>query len=327
MISVALVEKICHEYVIGLPTQIKLIPGGLHHTWYMKTTKGEFALKWMNFANAHLLNHNLLSPQQSQEIALFMSENDIPTVPALEIFDRFFLALQDKLFLVFPWIKGEVVPSRKISTDMAKIIGTILGKIHTLALNSENLQKNLVVPSWEGFSKKHWSQLVASLKKSHPEISEKINTQLTCLSNWSKNAKRVRNHLNENTLISHRDFDPKNVVWYNDTTPILLDWEYAGLINPELDLLTVALNWSDVLTGKISTSKFTAVLEGYGREVTFTEETFYGYVGYCLDWLEFNLQRLAKDVSDAQELKQEIETSLVALHAVECFFTSTKAKL
>ena len=49
--------------------------------------------------------------------------------------------------------------------------------------------------------------------------------------------------LSTTTVISHRDLDPKNVMW-NYNKPVLIDWESAGYINPMQDLIETAIYWS-----------------------------------------------------------------------------------
>lgn len=45
-------------------------------------------------------------------------------------------------------------------------------------------------------------------------------------------------------VISHRDLDPKNVMW-DGMNPYLIDWEAAGPVNPYQEFLEVALYWVD----------------------------------------------------------------------------------
>ncbi|WP_448916631.1 phosphotransferase [Eubacterium ramulus] len=45
-----------------------------------------------------------------------------------------------------------------------------------------------------------------------------------------------------NQVISHRDLDPKNIMWKNDV-PYIIDWEVAGYINPYEELIQVLNYW------------------------------------------------------------------------------------
>ena len=61
--------------------------------------------------------------------------------------------------------------------------------------------------------------------------------------------KRVHERLNAsniNQAICHSDMDPKNVMWH-DNNPIIIDWECAGIANPDRELLEDALCWSKTI--------------------------------------------------------------------------------
>ena len=50
--------------------------------------------------------------------------------------------------------------------------------------------------------------------------------------------------LSQTMVISHRDLDPKNVMW-NGSEPLVIDWEAAGYVNPYQEFLEVLNYWAD----------------------------------------------------------------------------------
>ena len=58
--------------------------------------------------------------------------------------------------------------------------------------------------------------------------------------------------------------DPKNVMW-SQNNPIIIDWECAGVANPERELLEVALCWSGFLSNNFSEEKFIAIFKEYSK--------------------------------------------------------------
>ena len=58
--------------------------------------------------------------------------------------------------------------------------------------------------------------------------------------------------------------DPKNVMWNNDN-PIIIDWECAGIANPCIELLEVALCWSGFLSNNFNEEKFSAIFKEYSK--------------------------------------------------------------
>jgi thiamine kinase-like enzyme len=63
------------------------------------------------------------------------------------------------------------------------------------------------------------------------------STNLPQLIVWSETYQTAKQRLNKRLIISHTDMDPKNVLWHDDTSPVLIDWEGAGLANPTADIL------------------------------------------------------------------------------------------
>lgn len=48
---------------------------------------------------------------------------------------------------------------------------------------------------------------------------------------WDRDVVTGLHEASQNQVISHRDLDPKNVMWKNDA-PYIIDWEAAGYVNP-----------------------------------------------------------------------------------------------
>ena len=100
--------------------------------------------------------------------------------------------------------------------------------------------------------------------------------------------------LSEHIIISHRDLDPKNVMW-KEGKPYLIDWEAAGYINPYQELLEVLNYWSDNGKGELDKDKFIVLFHTYRRYMN-TKTVDWDYVldsGYAsmLGWLEYSLKR------------------------------------
>jgi len=122
-------------------------------------------------------------------------------------------------------------------------------------------------------------------------------------------------------VAGHRDLDPRNIIWQNDQ-PIIIDWEYAGLITPSLDLLIVACNFSGLSQGKVPNKNlFQAVLNGYknitGKIPKFTQQDYMQYLSYCLDWIEFNFRRAIAEPEKRPEIQAEISKSWKAIRWID----------
>lgn len=313
-LSNQIVTEICEAYQLGtMIAPIKEISGGsLHKLWQLQTNQGIYALKQIQQNNIALLKDNLLSPERSQEIAAFMQKNGIPTISALQHNGHYIVTLDQQPFMVMPWLQGETLADANINLATIRKIGNLLAQIHLANFVDEQIK----LPSWKGLTKHEWQNLIALIQI--PEMIVTLQTELPNLILWSEHANQVSDILCQELVFSHRDLDEKNVIWQKNNALILLDWEYAGLINPHLDLFIVALNWSGILSGTFSKEKYQAIICGFNELQTLNPtpsiEIFYGYVGYCLDWIIFNLRKLSYGFSHICQL--EVMNTLRVLHYV-----------
>lgn len=300
LLSDEILNEICRLYQLGsLIAPIQFVSGGLNQVFLLTTTRGQYILKKIDKTNAKLLHPNLVSAECAQKIASFMLTKNVPTICALT-HDKSYVYTNQQQFLVFPWVKGKAFTDEDITPEMIEKIGAVLAKIH---LAKFDLPENF--SHWQGLHEEQWSALIARLPA---QLSEPFRLLIPCLVDFSEQARMANGWLNSNCVMSHRDFDARNVLWQEDGSPILLDWDYVGPINPQLDLFLLAMNWSGILTKTFSQEKYLAALRGYRtlKEIEYPDCTHVipGYIGYCLDWLIFNLRKLTLHPSSADCVSQ-----------------------
>ncbi len=74
--------------------------------------------------------------------------------------------------------------------------------------------------------------------------------------------------LAKNMVISHRDMEPKNVIW-DGMNPSVIDWEASGYVNPYQELLEVVNYWADDGKGSLYKEYFDTIIEAYGKHMSF----------------------------------------------------------
>jgi aminoglycoside phosphotransferase (APT) family kinase protein len=128
------------------------------------------------------------------------------------------------------------------------------------------------------------------------------------LYSWNDRLISAAQRLSSDSVISHGDLEPKNVMWCGDE-PIIIDWEAAGFISSMHDLVETALYWSVNNDGKPDKNKFTAFVAGYGNKggvisadwQTILDKGFGGKLG----WLEYSLKR-ALGIECADEAERQM---------------------
>lgn len=306
-------KSLCKEYCLGEINAIPIeIEGGLLHRMFkVVTTKGSYAIKVLNptlMEHPEVIDNMIDSERISRCFA-----QDIPAIAANKIKDKNLLSLDGYYYMVFDWIEGKSIFSPHITTEHCMKIGDVLGRIHKLDISIQGIEKNIEkieLYQWEYYlmkgisSKSQWHELFAK------EIENIVNL--------NKKLIKASIRLSEKLVISHKDLDPKNVLW-DDGNPHIIDWEAAGYVNPYQELIEVINYWTDDGKGNINRDKFVALINGYMKHMNLKDIEWDmiltgGYDG-MLGWLDYNLKRaLGVEGRNKEEIKlgeeQVIETIL-----------------
>lgn len=297
------IEKLV--FSLGLGTVIKepdRVSGGLLHKMYHATTiDGEYAIKALNpeiMKRPAALSNTI----NSEKIAKAF-ENRILLVRAMEFNGEQIQCLEGEYYLIFPWIQASSVFAEDITVEHCKVIGGILGKMHQSGLQVEGvLPEN---SSFEMFPWEDYGQCLSRLEEEEKQWVIEYKRAMRDIISWNKKACGAGRYLSAVQVISHRDLDPKNVMW-NEDKAYVIDWEAAGYINPFQELLEAINYWCDDETGKMEKDKLDSLiaeyckyesLEGVEWEVVFDGS----YIG-MLGWLEYNVKRaLGIEIADERE--------------------------
>lgn len=141
------------------------------------------------------------------------------------------------------------------------------------------------------------------------------------LYDWTAQANESAKLLASNMVISHRDLDPKNVMWIQDN-PIIIDWECAGFVNPMHELIETAIYWSENETGDIDKERFLTFIRAYQKRVGIIPANWRmvllnGFLGK-LGWLEYSLKRsLWIECTDEKEQKMGTSQTIGTINSLK----------
>ena len=305
-----LIEKLELGKCIEEPVRIT---GGLLHKMYrVVTVQGAYAVK--------ILNEEIMSRPEalqntinSEKIAAAL-QGQLPVVAAMEIDGKQIHKLDGKYYMVFPWMEGKSVFPPEIGVEHCEAMGHVLGKIHSAVISVEGVEpetEETELYTWDSFVQSGTGEELwfRRLKEALPDIKE-----------WNQAACDVREVLAEKVVISHRDLDPKNVMW-NDTQPLIIDWEAAGYVNPYQELLEVLNYWADDGKGSLVKEYFEALVSTYKEYMVLADVSwdavFAGSYAGMLGWLEYNVKRgLGMVTTDAEEMRLGQEQVLGTIQAL-----------
>lgn len=297
------IEKFCEKYNFGEVKNITKLSGGLMHKMYkVETDKGIYCVKVLNpeiMSRKEAYNNFIIS----ESVSNLANKNNIPVSSAIEVDGNYLIKMDDMYYMVFDFVYGNTLKDEEITVKHCKKIGSILANIHSLDYKEIGLEPNIEeykrLYDWENyinnlnFNKMSYKELLLNNYKKYNSILKRANTYF--------------NESNINQTLCHRDMDPKNVMWNNDG-PIVIDWECAGVSNPERELLEDALCWSGFLSDNFNDEKFIAMFKEYSKYRSIDNVEWYDVICGNLvgrfGWLKYNLERSLGIISnDLDEMK------------------------
>lgn len=297
------IEKFCSAYGLGrVVEEPQSVSGGLLHTMYrVETESGIYAIKILNpeiMARQEALQNMINSEKVSHALKAV-----VPVVAAKEFEGKHVIEYNGTWFMVFDWMEGASVFAPEITTEHCAKIGELLGKIHVADVEITGMEQPEEVRTVFD-----WANL---------PVPENFLPELLELDKEVVHALKISS---SHKVISHRDLDPKNVMWQKGK-PYIIDWEAAGYVNPFQELVEVINYWTRSVDGSYNYEKLATLMETYRvfKEVRFVDwdtvllRSFDGILG----WLEYNMRRaaglLGNDAADGEEGRKQVEGTIAEI--------------
>jgi len=216
------------------PTRIY---GGLLNRMYkVKTTIGTYAIKHLNpevmKRETALSNHIF-----AEKIANLAKENGVSCLPAKIFNNSNIQKIDDSYFFIFDWFEGRAISDEELTIEKCEIVAKELAHLHNIDFsefkNECKAYYDLQEVNWNFYIDKMSNKILKELLKSNAERYSYLD----------KNSITALNSISNISIISHRDLDLPNILW-NKNTPMLIDWESSGIVNPVMELIDTAWNWS-----------------------------------------------------------------------------------
>ena len=270
--------------------------------WHVRTDEGSYAIKQLS--KDINLNSDVIvqSYELSEDIANKFSVQEIPAICALKNYNDEHLSIIDNIgFLVYPWIEATVIPEGQISDSHASQIAVILAKMHLMRLDIPNVTES----KFEVSTSTELLKLIETAAKCNCSFAndlQKSSLDLFAINDAYKDAILA---LKSNTIVSHGDLDPKNVLWDNSDKPVLIDWESARKLNPTYEIINACLDWSGI-TKEFNRLLFCKMLGSYTQaggivDPAMIDAAFYGVLGNWINWMVYNIKRSC----NAKDLEQK----------------------
>lgn len=302
--------------------------GGLLHKMYaLETTTGKFVVKVINptIIKRPTARDNYVNSERVAQ----MASRVISAVPALAVDGEVILEMAGEHYLIFKWHPGTTKTPSNIESKHCQAMGKVLGAIHAMDFTSLELPDMDDKGAAVGFI--DFSGYLKMGRDQGAQWVEALENHLTLLEKCLENATHAAGQLAQNRVISHRDMDPKNVLWQGDK-PIIIDWEAAGYVNPHCELVETGVYWATGVNGAVDYHKLLCFLSGYEGAAGKTSANWGAVLDYSvlgkLEWLEYNLKRsLWLECKDQEEQVLGTEEVLTTIHGIVNYVASMDAIL
>lgn len=286
----------------------RICGGLLHRVDRIHCESGIYALKTLN-PQIMKRPDALGNMVRSEHIARALKDI-VPVVHAIEREGKCVFFLKENYYILYPWMEGKSIFSPYITKAHCAAIGDILGKIHQADVQVDDHKKENVDEAhfdWACLPKEDWLAVLVANQAKIEKLQWEVNKSIKLLS-----SQRV---------ISHRDMDPKNVLWQKDK-PLLIDWEAAGYINPYQELMETAYYWADNGAGELQEELFKAFMCGYVKHVSVRGVDWQAVFAACyagqLGWLYYNIRRATGlETLDMAERELGRKQVLITLDAIK----------
>lgn len=288
---------ICKMLNLGkIQGKVKSVSGGyMHKMYYMRTQKGEYAVKLLNpviMKRPDIFDNY----KMAEELEFKLEKAGIPIVAALIFNGTKMQCIDNQYFYIFNWINGKSLKNNKIKKEHCEVIGKILAQIHKLECIKADDEIKEINIDWDFYITK------ASQQKS--KITKILMNNRDMMYRYQNQGNAALKKLPKIKTVCNGDMDSKNVFWV-DGEPQIIDLECLNYSNPYVELFQLALCWcgyeSCSLKYDLLDSFVRAYRNEYGRFEIDWDAVFYSNMGR-LEWLEYNIKRaLFMECNDEKE--------------------------
>lgn len=301
----------------------KILTGGdVNQNLKIITSTGEYVVKIIDInslTQSYQVSKDLLlfSLDFSENIAVYMQKNGIPTITTLNHKQQKMLVEDNFLFMVYPYFHGQAHQASTINTPELKKIAAILAKMHSL--NTHNFQRGQALLKWSKIiemvlqimDQKPWNlikqlKVPDAIKTDAEQLEDFLNKIALNLPTSLANAK--------NLLLTHNDLKPKNVLWNTKNTPMIIDWETAGYMPQDADYIDTILAWcvssqdNKYIFDLDKLESFTCEYKNFCNIPKITDQTIDIVVMKWIFWLAFCIKKLIAQTTVETYTNFSIET-------------------
>ena len=316
---IQLIADFCTVYGLGpLLAQPTPVTGGLMHAMYrVKTAQGEYAMKILN---ADIMKRPAAYQNMvNSEIVSNALKGVVPLVAARAFDGKHVIEFKGAFWMVFDWVDGQSIYPPNLTAQHCARVGDLLGRIHAADIRVDTMARDAGIH--QPFA---WCELLNAAQQESPKCFALLQKNWDAITTWDDQLAASWPLVQRHQVISHRDLDPKNILWKEDQ-PFIIDWEAAGYVHPAQELAEALNYWIAEPDGHYSREKFDVMRSAYAVHMDLSGTDWdavlsASYAG-MLGWLEYNVKRAAglegSAETDRAEGMMQVQQTLQQLHSYQ----------
>jgi Ser/Thr protein kinase RdoA (MazF antagonist) len=287
-----ILKTIDEHFPLGKISRTQKLAHGLVNTvWHIETDSGQFVVK--------IINHNSARARQKADYIAIerlceqLHDKGVSLVKAIEINGEPLFEHEGTWVMLFPYLDGKVLsgPLGPIDTAHAKQAGQLIGNLHNAHVEPQtplsSVSFEVTVNQWCDLMTDANRQSAAWLNNFTPHADKHIA--------WLSTYEQAFKAIQQRQIVTHCDFMAHNVIACHGKLS-LIDWELAGLYNPETELALALISCSGAATKNFNPEIVTNMLNAYletGASIEIDPyHALWAAVGKAwFNWIAFNLKR------------------------------------
>ena len=300
----------------GIIEKTTRVSGGLLNRMYrVKTEKGTYAIK--------LLNPEVMKRENAKSNHIFAEtisniakDNGVSCLPAKIIDNTFIQQIDDYYFLVFDWFDGQAISYEELTFEKCKRVAEELSKLHKIDFTKFKDECKAYYDTKEV----NWNFYLEKID--NEPLKKLLTDNIERFEILDKQAIESLDIISKNMIISHRDLDIPNILWDEKNNPVIIDWESSGLVNPSMEVIDTAWNWSGGQE-HFDKEKFKLFVDTYkenGGNLNDYAESLKADYKAKFGWLEYNLKRITDiECIDDEEKKLGEKEVIRSINEINMF--------
>ncbi|MBQ6841061.1 MAG: phosphotransferase [Bacilli bacterium] len=275
-------NAVCALFNLGSVSSYIKEESSQNNVYKVMTTKGIYVIK--EYSYDAIKNYYHLNKRRNQiYISEIFNNNGIKCILPINKNNKYFILYNRHYYLAFPYSAADKLSVELYTTKHLKHLAQTEANIHNLK----------IVASLPCLYKKvniNFNKAIKKYKKNF-KITNCIKKNQYSLERLIEECNIRINRVKENMCISHNDYKSSNIIWEKET-PVLLDFDAVGLVNPYCAMAESAFNFT-YSKRNMNLSHYKIYLKTYFENREYPKVDFkdilYVSVNGKLQWLSYLL--------------------------------------